>query len=69
MARIAADSGGAVLDEAGGSDLSRKFREHLASSRPARYREIPLWDRWWVLTLIVGLWGAAWGIRRAGGLV
>jgi hypothetical protein len=69
MARIAAESGGAVLDEAGGSDLARKFREHLSSSRPARYREIPLWDRWWVLTLIVGLWGAAWGMRRAGGLV
>ncbi|HUE72540.1 MAG TPA: hypothetical protein VMP01_16770 [Pirellulaceae bacterium] len=69
MARIAAESGGAVLEEAGGTDLARKFFEHLSSSRPARFREIPLWDRWWVLTSIVGLWGVAWGMRRAGGLV
>lgn len=69
MARIAAESGGAVLDEVSGGDLAQRFRGHLSISRPARFREMPLWDRWWALALIVGLWGVAWGMRRAGGLV
>jgi hypothetical protein len=69
LARIAEESGGIVLDDADGGKLTKQFREHLAASRPVRFQETTVWDRWWVLAAVVGLWGAAWGLRRARGLI
>ena len=69
MAKIAEGSGGAVLSGADSADIAQRFQQHLAKSRPVQIRQIPLWDRTWVLVAIVACWGLAWGIRRAGGLV
>ena len=69
MARIAEQSGGAVLAAAGSESLSDQFREHLAKSRPEKVRRISAWDRWWVLVGAFVIWCAAWGLRRSAGLV
>jgi hypothetical protein len=69
MARIAADSGGAVLATADGDEVAGKFKEHMARVRPPRYERTTAWDRWWVLLLVFGLWGASWAVRRMAGLV
>jgi len=69
MARIAEQSGGAVLDVNGTDSLSDRFREHLARSRPEKVRRIPAWDRWWILVSMIAVWGTAWGLRRSAGLV
>jgi hypothetical protein len=69
LARMAEESGGAVLTEVTASEIARRFQEHLAKSRPLQVREITIWDRWWVLALVVGLWGTAWAMRRRRGLV
>lgn len=69
MARIAEQSGGAVLAAGGSESLSDQFREHLAKSRPEKVRRISAWDRWWVLVGAFVIWCAAWGLRRSAGLV
>lgn len=69
LARMADESGGAVLPQITAREVARRFGQHLAESRPLQVREITLWDRWWVLALVIGLWSAAWGLRRERGLV
>jgi hypothetical protein len=69
MARIAEQSGGAVLASHEADSLGEKFREHLARSRPERVRRITAWDRWWILMGVFVIWGTAWGLRRSSGLV
>jgi hypothetical protein len=69
MARIAEQSGGAVLNADERTSLSDRFREHLGRSRPEKVRRIPAWDRWWILTVVIAVWGSAWGLRRSAGLV
>ena len=69
LARVAAESGGAVLGgETPGPALAR-IRAHLDGGRPARVLRQPAWDRWWVLLGVLAVWGTAWGLRRSGGLV
>ena len=69
MARIAEQTGGAVLASHEADSLGQKFREHLARSRPERVRRITAWDRWWILLGVFVVWGTAWGLRRSSGLV
>jgi len=66
---IAENSGGTVLDEIDPKRLAECFEKHLEQSRPVRNTRRALWDRWWVLLGALGLWGAAWGLRRGSGLV
>lgn len=69
MARIAEQSGGAVLAAGETESLTDQFREHLAKSRPEKVRRISAWDRWWVLAGVFVIWSTAWGLRRSAGLV
>jgi len=69
LAEMAEKSGGAMLSDVTAADIARRFREHLARHRPLQVREVTIWDRWWVLVLVVGLWGTAWGLRRQRGLI
>jgi hypothetical protein len=69
MARIAHDSGGAVLEAGTPREMVARFREHLEGSRPPRVRRLSAWDRWWVLVGVIAVWGTAWAVRRSGGLV
>lgn len=68
MARIAAESGGAVLKEASATEISRLFLDHVERSRPSRVERKTAWDRWWVLAAVFSLWMTVWAMRRASGL-
>ena len=69
MARIAADSDGAVISASSADEIRAKFKEHFTRTRPPRVERSSAWDRWWVLLGVVGLWGLSWAVRRSGGLV
>ncbi|QDT41958.1 hypothetical protein Pan241w_20380 [Gimesia alba] len=69
MARIASESGGTVIEDPNPEQFAREFQEHLSDSLPQRTVRFSAWDRWWVLICVVLIWGTAWGMRRAGGLV
>ena len=69
MARIASDSGGLVLKDRAADEIEKCFQQHLAKTRPAQVEHIPLWDKWWMLAAIFGVWGICWAVRRASGLV
>jgi hypothetical protein len=69
MKFLADQSGGAVLENVDPKMLARQFERHLSQSRPTRTAQTMAWDRWWVLLGVFGLWTAAWGYRRHGGLV
>jgi hypothetical protein len=69
LAALAERSGGSLLAEPTASEISRRFKEHLARQRPPQVEETTIWDRWWALALVVGLWSAAWGLRRQRGLI
>ncbi len=69
MARIASQTGGAVIDDAASSAVAEQFQQHISRSRPQRVRRLTAWDRWWVLLGVFTLWGMAWGLRRSGGLI
>ncbi len=69
MARIAEESGGAVLDGDDYSDLARLLGEHWDRNRSRQVKRVAAWDRWWVLSGVVGLWIVAWSLRRSAGLI
>jgi hypothetical protein len=69
MARIAADSGGAVLTDASLGEVAKMFQQHRAKSHPPTIVRQAAWDRWWILAAVLGLWAMSWFVRRSGGLV
>ncbi|MEP0843978.1 MAG: hypothetical protein HRF43_14840 [Phycisphaerae bacterium] len=69
MARIADESGGAVLAEASAVEIRERFREHTQAHRPPRIRRTSVWDRWWAMLLVFATWTAGWALRRSGGLI
>jgi hypothetical protein len=69
MARIAEASGGAVLSQSGSADVVAQFRAERDRAKAERVVRRPAWDRAWVLLAVIGVWGAAWVLRRSAGLV
>ena len=69
MSRIAEASDGEVLEQANPLEFAERFDAHLERSRPPQFRRIAMWDRWWVLLGVLGLWAATWIVRRRSGLI
>ena len=69
MQLIAQERGGAVMENVAPDQLAREFQRHLVRARPPRTARTMAWDRWWVLSGALLLWGAAWGLRRRSGVV
>ena len=69
MQLLAEGSGGTVIAGQEAADLLAGFDKHQASTMPRRLQQTVAWDRWWVLTGLLMLWGMTWAIRRRGGLV
>jgi hypothetical protein len=69
MARLAEESGGAALTGSSPAEGVETLRAQLARQRTEQVSRLPLWDRWWFLVAVLGLWGLTWGVRRAGGLI
>ena len=69
MARIAQESGGAVLATGSAAELITQLEASGARGRTERVLRYPAWDRWWLLAAIVASWATAWMLRRRAGLV
>lgn len=69
MQLLAEGSGGTVIAGEDPGSLLARFDQHQASTMPRRLQQTVAWDRWWVLTGLLMLWGVTWAIRRRGGLV
>ncbi len=69
MARIAQQSGGAVLTSGSAGELVTQLEAAHARSRIEQVLRYPAWDRWWLLVGIIASWGSAWKLRRSAGLV
>ena len=69
MQRMAEVSGGEVLKLDDLSSLADRYNKNVEKSRPVQYRQVPAWDRWWVLIGVFALWSCSWTLRRRTGLV
>jgi uncharacterized membrane protein len=66
LSRIASVSGGKVLTNA--DALARELEAIPVKVGPSTTRTTPLWSRWWLLLLLLGLLSAEWIWRRSIGL-
>src|SRR5262249_35276380 len=66
LRQIAARSGGRVLN--GSNDLSAMLDALPRLVGPPDVREVPIWSRWWLLSLLIALLTVEWIWRRRVGL-
>ena len=66
MRRVASVSGGRVLSSP--AELTELVVERPVEAGPPVVRRTPLWSRWWLLSLLVGLLTVEWFWRRSIGL-
>ncbi len=66
LGRVAELSGGRVLADA--ASLAAMLRELPVRTGPEEIRQVPLWSRWWLLGLLLGLLTTEWVWRRRLGL-
>jgi len=66
LRRVAEDSGGKVLRNAG--DLSAMLTRLPISMGAPEIKKVPAWSRWWLLAALLGLITAEWVWRRRLGL-
>ncbi|PQO29061.1 vWA domain-containing protein [Blastopirellula marina] len=73
LSQLAEQSGGSALDSVASDELPAALNSALIEfgekNRPQRIVRNSAWNRWWVLTAVIGLWGCTWGIRRWSGLL
>ncbi len=69
LAAVAEQSGGQVLADMSAMQIAEMIETQITDGLPIETRRTPAWDRWWVLAGIIGMWTAAWTIRRKSGLI
>ena len=69
LAAVARQSGGRVLQPTDGDEIAAIIEQQIIDGMPVETRRTPAWDRWWVLAGILGMWTAAWTLRRRSGLI
>jgi hypothetical protein len=68
MRKMAEVSGGSVVKAEDVAHLPEVVRKWEAA-RQLSHRQQPFWDRWWLLTGLLGLLGIEWWFRRREGLL
>jgi hypothetical protein len=68
MKRLALASGGSVLKQQEVGKLPQIVRQWEAA-REIGHRQNPVWDRWWILAVVIALLGVEWWYRRREGLL
>jgi len=68
MRKLAEISGGAVVRNSDIPQMAAVVKRWEAR-RELSHRQQQLWDRWWMLTAMLGLLGAEWWLRRREGLL
>jgi hypothetical protein len=68
MGRLAQVSGGEVVHD---SDIPRlgAVVKRWEARRELSHRQQPIWDRWWMLTAMLGALAGEWWLRRQKGLL
>lgn len=66
---VARESGGEVVAAADAGQVVQRIHLNLTQRTQQRLAFTTAWDRWWIMLAVVALWGAAWGVRRASGLI
>ena len=68
MRKLAETSGGAVVDA---NDVARmpEMVKRWEAARELSHRQQTVWDRWWIMTAMLCLFGAEWWLRRREGLL
>jgi hypothetical protein len=69
MKRLAEQSGGQALSDSPAKQIQAGYLEQWQARHPEQFRRTPAWDRWGVLMALAAVMGAAWVVRRRGGLV
>lgn len=69
LTAIAKQSGGQILAADDANVIAETIHQQLIDGLPIETQRTPAWDRWWVLLGVLGLWTAAWTVRRQNGLV
>ncbi len=69
LGTIAKESGGQLLADDSGKEIAAAIDQQITAGLPIETRRTPAWDRWWVLAGILGMWTAAWTLRRRSGLI
>ena len=66
LQKIASESGGTYLPLERAAEVSDLLRQDTHVIQ--RYRDVDLWDRWWVFALIIGALCCEWYLRKREGL-
>jgi len=69
MKRLAEQSGGEALSESPARQIRTVYLEQWQDRHPEQFRRTPAWDRLGFLLTLAAVMGAAWVVRRRGGLV
>jgi hypothetical protein len=69
MQRLAEESGGEALSDKPAEQIRTVYMEHWQARHPEEFRRTPAWDRMGFLLALAAVMGAAWVVRRRGGLI
>lgn len=69
MRQVARLSGGEVLQPEDVPKLVDRFVEQIRSQQKHEVTRTTMWDRPWVLLLVLGTWVTSWVVRRRSGIV
>lgn len=69
MRQVARLSGGEVLQPEDVPKLVERFVEQIRSQQKHEVTRTTMWDRPWVLLLVLGTWITSWVVRRRSGIV
>lgn len=69
LENLAADSGGSVLTGEQADKIAAKFESATESADTSKIVWVPLWDKAWVLCIMLFFFGMEWFVRRRNGLL
>ncbi|MFO0942453.1 MAG: hypothetical protein U0930_17080 [Pirellulales bacterium] len=69
MRQVSRLSGGEVLDQREVGQLVERFTEQIRNQQKHEETRTTMWDRPWVLLLVLGSWITSWIVRRRNGIV
>lgn len=69
MRQVSRLSGGEVLNQNDVAQLANRFADQIRSQQKHEETRTTMWDRPWVLLLVLGSWITSWIIRRRSGIV
>ena len=69
MRRLAKNSGGEVIEIDKIQEVVDRFQKRVEDRNPPQFIRTSLWDRPWVMILVLSAWFTSWIVRRRNGLV